>query len=54
VSSILLRSLFYRGGGLIIPPVSRVFRGAGDVDVDVGAGTIDDDPMAMYLGYDGV
>ena len=25
VSSILLRSLFYKGGGLIIPPVSRVF-----------------------------
>jgi hypothetical protein len=25
VSSILLRSLFYKGGGLIIPPISRVF-----------------------------
>ena len=31
------------------------FQGTGDVvDVDVGAETIDDDPVAMYLGYHGV
>jgi hypothetical protein len=31
------------------------FRGTGDVvDVDAGVGTINDDPMAMYLGYLGV
>jgi hypothetical protein len=54
MSSILLRFLLYRNSGLIIPPVSRMFQGAGDVDVDASAGTIDDEPVAMYLGYDGV
>ena len=32
------------------------FRGTGDVVVndDAGTGTIDNDPVAMYLGYRGV
>ena len=30
------------------------FQGTGDVDVDAGAGTMDDDPVVMHLGYHGV
>ena len=40
-SSILLRSLFYRDGGLIIPPVSQVSWGAGDI-VDAGTKMVDE------------
>jgi thiazole synthase ThiGH ThiG subunit len=52
VSSILLRSLFYRDGELIISHVSQV-SGADDV-VDAGIGIINDDLVAMYLGYNSV
>jgi hypothetical protein len=48
VSSILLRTLFYRGGELIIPPTSRVTGVQMVVDM---TDALDDDPVARYLGY---
>ena len=41
----------YRGGGLIISPVSRVFR-VQLMFMDVGTETVDEDYVALYLGYD--
>jgi hypothetical protein len=52
VSSILLRFLFLWRRRAHISTCIMGFRGTNDiVDVDTGVGTIDDDPVAMYLGY---
>jgi hypothetical protein len=55
VSFILLRSLFYRNGRLIILPVSRVSVVQAMLLILMQVQmTIDNDPVTTYLGYRGV